>query len=65
MVERGRSKCAQYWSPDVEEEMTAGNFTVKTLEVETNADFIMSSLLLKNNKVIFIEYFSFMKKRKI
>lgn len=51
MVERGRTKCAQYWGPEPGDEVQAGSFTVTTLEVDTNPDYTMSMLLLTNNKV--------------
>lgn len=51
VVERGRTKCAQYWGPEPGDEVQAGSFTVTTLEVDTNPDYTMSMLLLTNNKV--------------
>lgn len=51
MVERGRTKCAQYWGPEPGDEVQAGGFTVTTLEVDTNPDYTISMLLLTNNKV--------------
>ncbi|XP_063993455.1 tyrosine-protein phosphatase non-receptor type 9 isoform X3 [Diachasmimorpha longicaudata] len=50
VVERGRTKCAQYWGPEPGDEVSAGGFTVTTLEVDTNADYTISMLLLTNNK---------------
>ncbi|XP_043472751.1 tyrosine-protein phosphatase non-receptor type 9 isoform X3 [Leptopilina heterotoma] len=51
VVERGRTKCAQYWGPEPGDEVSAGGFTVTTLEVDTNPDYTVSKLLLANNKV--------------
>lgn len=51
MVERGRTKCAQYWGPEPGDEVQAGGFTVTTLEVDTNPDYTISMLLLTNKKV--------------
>ncbi|XP_003490234.1 tyrosine-protein phosphatase non-receptor type 9 [Bombus vosnesenskii] len=50
VVERGRTKCAQYWGPEPGDEVQAGGFTVTTLEVDTNPDYTISMLLLTNNK---------------
>lgn len=50
VVERGRTKCAQYWAPEPGDKVQAGNFTVTTLEVDTNPDYTISMLLLTNNK---------------
>ncbi|XP_015609810.1 tyrosine-protein phosphatase non-receptor type 9 isoform X2 [Cephus cinctus] len=50
VVERGRTKCAQYWGPEPGDEVSAGGFTVTTLEVDTNPDYTISMLLLKNDK---------------
>lgn len=61
-MERGRTKCAQYWGPEAGDEVQAGGFTVTTLEVDTNPDYTISMLLLTNNKVcsgkiiIFLSY---------
>lgn len=52
MVERGRTKCAQYWGPEPGDQVTAGNFTITSLEVDTNPDYTITKLLLTNNKVI-------------
>lgn len=51
VVERGRTKCAQYWGPEPGDEVQAGGFTVTTLEVDTNPDYTISMLLLTNKKV--------------
>ncbi|KAJ8688513.1 hypothetical protein QAD02_024308 [Eretmocerus hayati] len=50
VVERGRTKCAQYWGPEPGDQVTAGNFTVTTLEVDTNSDYTISKLLFCNDK---------------
>lgn len=59
MVERGRTKCAQYWGPEPGDEVQAGGFTVTTLEVDTNPDYTISMLLLTNNKVYIFDKFLF------
>lgn len=51
VVERGRTKCAQYWGPEPGDDVSAGGFTVTTLDVDTNPDYTISKLLLANNKV--------------
>jgi len=51
VVERGRTKCAQYWGPEPGDEVQAGGFTVTTLDVDTNPDYTISMLVLTNNKV--------------
>ncbi|KAK0084224.1 hypothetical protein PV325_007436 [Microctonus aethiopoides] len=50
VIERGRTKCAQYWGPEPGDEISAGSFTVTTLEVDINPDYTVSMLLLANNK---------------
>ncbi|XP_031789577.1 tyrosine-protein phosphatase non-receptor type 9 [Nasonia vitripennis] len=50
VVERGRTKCAQYWGPEPGDQVTAGNFTITSLEVDTNPDYTITKLLLTNNK---------------
>uniref|UniRef100_A0A0C9QC45 Ptpn9_0 protein n=1 Tax=Fopius arisanus TaxID=64838 RepID=A0A0C9QC45_9HYME len=50
VVERGRTKCAQYWGPEPGDEVSIGGFTVTTLEVDTNPDYTISMLLLTNTK---------------
>ncbi|XP_024893489.1 tyrosine-protein phosphatase non-receptor type 9-like isoform X2 [Temnothorax curvispinosus] len=50
VVERGRTKCAQYWGPEPGDEVQSGGFIVTTLEVDTNPDYTVSMLLLTNNK---------------
>ncbi|XP_071965804.1 tyrosine-protein phosphatase non-receptor type 9-like [Antedon mediterranea] len=48
-VERGRTKCAQYWPPDPETAEEYGNMTVVNLEVEKKRDYIVSTLFVQNN----------------
>lgn len=50
-IERGRTKCHQYWEQDPGEEATYGHFTIRTISVETEADYTIYSLQLTNNKV--------------
>lgn len=50
-VERGRVKCGQYWPAEVNTYEEYGDFTVFNDGVECFADYIISNLILKNNKV--------------
>lgn len=50
VIERDFTKCAQYWGPGLGDEFSAGDFTVTTLEVNTNPDYTISMLLLTNDK---------------
>ena len=52
-MERGRVKCFQYWEPVVNDSGDYGTFVVKTLSIETNEDYTVASLELKNLKVKF------------
>jgi tyrosine-protein phosphatase non-receptor type 9 len=51
VVERGRTKCAQYWEPEEGGVATYGNFKVTTTSVEEHMDYIVTSLKLTNLKV--------------
>jgi tyrosine-protein phosphatase non-receptor type 9 len=51
-MERGRVKCHQYWEPTVGgEEIVYGNFTVKTTSIDSNEDYTIASIEIKNSKV--------------
>ncbi|XP_033108055.1 tyrosine-protein phosphatase non-receptor type 9-like [Anneissia japonica] len=50
-VERGRTKCAQYWPPDPETAEEYGQMTVVNLEVEKKRDYIVSTLFVQNNSL--------------
>lgn len=51
VMERGRTKCAQYW-PDQEGGVAMhGFFSVTTQAIEEHPDYVISSLLLTNTKV--------------
>lgn len=52
-MENGKSKCHQYWETEVESEAIYGNFCVKTVSVESNPDYTISTLELTNIKVGF------------
>jgi protein tyrosine phosphatase len=54
--ERGRTKCSQYWPTEEVTSVTHGQFTINTLAVETNPDYIVTFLNLINNKVHFTLY---------
>lgn len=50
-MERGRVKCHQYWEPAVDESSDYGDFTVKTTSIDSNEDYTVASLEIKNSKV--------------
>lgn len=50
-MERGRPKCHQYWEMEVGGEATYGQFLVKTVSVETDADYTVTSISVTNKKV--------------
>lgn len=50
-MERGRVKCHQYWESTVGEEIVYGSFTVKTSSIDSNEDYTVASLEIKNAKV--------------
>lgn len=50
VVERGRTKCHQYWEPE-EGQAVHGNFEVRTKSVESNTDFTVCRLEVVNVKV--------------
>lgn len=51
VLERGRTKCGQYWETDEGGEWEHGNFRVRTINVESNEDYTVSTLELTNSKV--------------
>lgn len=51
VMERGRVKCGQYWEPQENSSLEFGNFHVRTLSIETNEDYTIASLELRNTKV--------------
>ncbi|KAM7347662.1 protein tyrosine phosphatase Meg2 isoform 2-T2 [Cochliomyia hominivorax] len=50
VMERGRVKCGQYWEPQENSSLEFGNFHVRTLSIETNEDYTVASLELRNTK---------------
>lgn len=50
VVERGRTKCGQYWSPDEGEVVTFGDFEITSGALEQNGDYTVTSLTLTNTK---------------
>lgn len=50
-MERSRVKCHQYWEPAVGDTSVYGNFAVKTTLVDSNEDYTVASLEIKNSKV--------------
>lgn len=53
-MERGRVKCHQYWESTVGEENVYGSFTVKTTSVDSNEDYTVASIEIKNSKVTIV-----------
>lgn len=53
-MERGRVKCHQYWESDVDRETAYAEFIVRTIAIESNADYTVSTIELVNNKVSII-----------
>lgn len=51
-MERGRPKCYQYWEPELDGQVNYGHYTVRTTAIDSNQDYTISTLQLKNNKVI-------------
>jgi tyrosine-protein phosphatase non-receptor type 9 len=51
VVERGRTKCGQYWEAEEAGVATYGGFRVTTASVEQHADYIVTALHLANLKV--------------
>lgn len=47
-MERGRCKCHQYWEPIVGDEATYGQFLIKTIAIESNDDYTVSTLQITN-----------------
>lgn len=48
--ERGRVKCAQYWEPTESGQIEYGNIIVTTNTIDTNEDYTVASLEIKNTK---------------
>lgn len=53
VVERGRTKCGQYWPPEEGASLTFGQFEVTSGAMEQNDDYTVTSLTLTNTKVNF------------
>lgn len=51
VMERSRQKCWQYWPLDEGSSETYGQFTLTTVSVDKQADYVVSVLDLVNNKV--------------
>lgn len=51
VMERGRPKCHQYWETEEGAEATYGDFSVRTVAVETDPNYIVTSVSLTNKKV--------------
>ncbi|ODN03540.1 Tyrosine-protein phosphatase non-receptor type 9 [Orchesella cincta] len=49
-VERGRTKCGQYWPPDKGSSVTHEGFKIENTDVEAQADFALTRLRLINTK---------------
>ncbi|XP_017870591.1 PREDICTED: tyrosine-protein phosphatase non-receptor type 9 isoform X2 [Drosophila arizonae] len=50
VMERGRVKCGQYWEPTEDSSLDFGNYHVRTISVESNEDYTVASLELRNLK---------------
>ncbi|KAG4065964.1 hypothetical protein HA402_006682 [Bradysia odoriphaga] len=50
VLERGRTKCGQYWETDEGGEWEHGSFRVRTISVESNEEYTVSTLELTNSK---------------
>ncbi|KAK4883137.1 hypothetical protein RN001_006456 [Aquatica leii] len=51
VMERGRPKCHQYFEADVDSEATYGNFVIRTISIEADPDYTISTLQLTNTKL--------------
>lgn len=51
VMERGRPKCHQYWETEEGAEATYGYFTVRTVAVETDPNYVVTTISLTNKKV--------------
>ncbi|KAB0802212.1 hypothetical protein PPYR_04398 [Photinus pyralis] len=51
VMERGRPKCHQYFEADVDGEASYGHFVVKTISIEADPDYTISTLHLTNTKL--------------
>lgn len=51
VMERGRTKCAQYWQEEEGASANHGYFKITTQAIEQHPDYVISSLLVKNNLV--------------
>lgn len=50
-VERGRTKCGQYWPPDKGSSVTHEGFKIENLDVEAQPEFALTRLRVTNTKV--------------
>lgn len=60
VMERGRVKCGQYWEPAENSSLEFGNFHVRTLSIETNEDYTVASLEVRNTKVKLKQKFTYL-----
>ncbi|OXA62769.1 tyrosine-protein phosphatase non-receptor type 9 isoform X2 [Folsomia candida] len=62
-VERGRTKCGQYWPPDADSTVVHEGFKLKNLEVDTRPDFAVTRLQithLKTNETREVSHLQFL-----
>lgn len=50
-VERGRTKCGQYWPPDKDSSVCHEGFRIENTNVESYPDYVLTRLNLINTKV--------------
>ncbi|XP_063697300.1 tyrosine-protein phosphatase non-receptor type 9 isoform X2 [Culicoides brevitarsis] len=50
VMERSRVKCGQYWEPTEGGQIEFGNFVITTNTIDTNDDYTVASLEIKNTK---------------
>lgn len=58
-VERGRTKCGQYWPVEQDGQVSHSHFTIKNTHVYQYRDYTVSALTIVDNKVNVITYIFF------
>lgn len=57
VMERSRVKCGQYWEPVEGGVSENGPYRIKTLTMDSNEDYTVSTLEITNTKVGFFLFF--------